>query len=161
MNKDIEDIEPLNPIYMHPWKCLNVDLCGPFPTGIYIFFVTDAYSRYSEAVLLKNTSSKSLIKELDSIFSRHGYPMTFKTDNSPNLVSVEMENNSHSQGIYHVKLSTDWPRSNREVEPYNWTLLKSIMWFMPKVKIGKVQDLVQDLFLSWYIWQFKVYLKIY
>ena len=90
MNNDVEDLiktcpfcqavtpssqfEPLNPIYMpsHPWEYLYADICGLFPTGEYIFTVIDAYSRYSEALLLKETSSKSLMKELESIFSRHG-----------------------------------------------------------------------------------------
>ena len=90
MNNDVEDLiktcpfcqavtpslqfEPLNPIYIpsHSWKYLYADICGLFPTGEYIFTVIDAYSRYSEALLLKETSSKSLMKELESIFSRHG-----------------------------------------------------------------------------------------
>ena len=58
-------------------------------------------------------SSKSLIKELESIFSRHDYPLTLKTDNGPNFVSVEMENYLCS------KSATYWPRSNGEVERYN------------------------------------------
>ena len=45
-----------------------------------------------EDILLKDTSSKSLMMELESIFSRHDYPLTLKTDNGPNLVSVEMQN---------------------------------------------------------------------
>ena len=59
--------EPLNAIFMlsYPWEYLYADICGPFPTGEYIFTVTDAYSRYPEAVLLKDTSSKSLMKELE------------------------------------------------------------------------------------------------
>ena len=70
----------------NPREYLYADLCGPFPTVEYIFTVIYAYSRYPEAVLLKDTSSKSLIKELELIFSRHGYPLTLKTDNGPNLV---------------------------------------------------------------------------
>ena len=56
--------ELLNLIYVpsHPRKYLYADLYGPFPTGEYIFTVIDAYSRYPEAVLLKDTSSESLIK---------------------------------------------------------------------------------------------------
>ena len=82
---------PLSPIYMllHPWQYLYPDLCGPFLTGEYIFTVTDAYSRYQEAVFLKDTSSKSLIKELESIFSKHGYPMTLETTYENYLCSKE------------------------------------------------------------------------
>ena len=75
-----------------PWEYLYADLCGPFPTGEYTFTVIDAYSRYPEAVLLKDFSWKILIKELEFIFSRNGYPLTLEIDNGLNLVSVEMEN---------------------------------------------------------------------
>ena len=110
----------------HPWEYLYADICGPFPAGEYIFAVIDGYSRYPEAVLLKETSSKSLIKELEPIFSRHGYPLTLKTDIGPNLVSVEMENYLRYKGIHHEKSATYWPRSNGEAERCNRTLLKSI-----------------------------------
>ena len=110
----------------HPWEYLYRDLYGLFPTGEYIFTVIDAYSRYPEAVLLKETSSKSLIKELEWLFSRYGYPMTLKTGNGPNLVSTEIENYFHWKGIHHAKSATYWPRSNGEIERYNRTLLKSI-----------------------------------
>ena len=51
--------EPLDPIHMppYPWEYSYADICGPFPTGKYIFTVIDAYSRYPEAVFLKGTSS--------------------------------------------------------------------------------------------------------
>ena len=60
MNNDVEDLikacpfcqavtpssqfEPLNPIYMpsHSWEYLHADICGPFPTGEYIYTVIDA-----------------------------------------------------------------------------------------------------------------------
>ena len=123
INNDVEDLvktclfcqavkpsqfEPLKPMYMpsHPWEYLYADLCGPFPTGEYIFTVIDVYSRYPEAVLLKDTSLKSLIKELESISSKHGYPMTLKTGNCPNFVSAEIENYLRLKRIHYVKSTT-------------------------------------------------------
>ena len=112
----------------HQWEYLYMSLCGSFPIGEYIFTVPDAYSRYPETVFLKDTSSKSLIKELVDIFQTlwHWKPMTLKTDNGPNLVSVEMKNYLCSKGIHHAKLATYWPRSNGEVKHYKERLLKSI-----------------------------------
>ena len=68
------------------------------------------------------------------MFSRHGYPLTLKTDNGPNLVLVEMENYLHSKGNHHAKSTTYWPRSNGEVERYNQTLLKLIRTIHAKGK---------------------------
>ena len=76
----------------------------PIPNRWLYIYCQYAYSRYSDVVLLKDTSSKSLIKELESIFSRYGYPL--KTDNGPNLVSVEIENYLHLKGIHRAKLTT-------------------------------------------------------
>ena len=67
-----------------------------------------------------------LIKELEFIFSRNGYPLTLEIDNGLNLVSVEMENYLYCKGIHHAKLTTYLPRISREAELYNQTLLKSI-----------------------------------
>ena len=85
--------EPLNPIYMssHTWEYLYADKCGPFSTGEYI------------------------LKELELIFSRNAYPLTLKTDNSPNLALGEIKNYLHSKGIDHARSRTSWPRSNEEV----------------------------------------------
>ena len=65
------------------------------PIGIFIWgdicSLIDTYSSYPEVVLIKLTSLKSLIKELKSIFLRHDYQLTLKTDSGLNLVSVEMK----------------------------------------------------------------------
>ena len=119
----------------YPWEYLYADLWGPFPIGEYIFTVIDAYSRYPVAILPKNTSSKSLMKEFESIFSRHGYSLTLKSHIGPNLVSVEMENYLRSQGIRHAKSATGWPRSNEKKHvtiDHSWN---EYLRFMPKVKI--------------------------
>ena len=42
-------------------------------------------------------------------------------DSKKNFVSVEIR-----KGIHHTKSANYWPRSNREVQHYNRTLLKSI-----------------------------------
>ena len=125
-SKPSSQFELVNPIYMPScqWEYLYADLSRPFPTGQYIFTVINAYYRYPEAVLLKDTSSKSLIGESESTLFRDGYPMTLKTDNGPNPVSVEIGNYLRSKEVHHAKSVTCWPRSNGEVERYNRILLK-------------------------------------
>ena len=117
-SKPSSQFELLNPMYMpsHQWEYLYADLFRPFPRGQYIFTVINAYCRYTEAVLLKGTSSKSLIEDSESTLFRDGYPMTLKTDNGLDPVSVEIENYLRSKEIHHAKLVTYWPRSNGEVE---------------------------------------------
>ena len=61
-------------------------------------------------------------------------PMTLKTDNGVNLVSVKPENYLRSKEIHRAKSATFWPRSNGEVECYNRTSLKSILAIHAKRK---------------------------
>ena len=91
-SKTFITVRATDPRYMpsHQREHLYADIFCPFPTSEYTFTVKDAYSMYPEAALLRDTSSKSLIKESETIFSRHDYPLTIKIDNGPNLVSVEM-----------------------------------------------------------------------
>lgn len=118
--------QPLQPNEMPggPWQYLYADLCGPFPTGEYVFVVIDAYSRYPEAVLMNSTTSRKLIEELEYIFARHGLPEVLKTDNAPNLVSEEMERFLRRNAVDHDRSTPYWPRSNGEVERFNRTMLK-------------------------------------
>lgn len=104
-SKPSSQFELLNPMYMpsHQWEYLYADLSCPFPTSQYIFTVINAYCRYAEAVLLKDTSSKSLIGHSESTLFRDGYPMTLKNDNGLNPVSVKIENYLCSKEIHHAK----------------------------------------------------------
>ena len=93
------NIHVVAPIGIFIWG----DICSPFPTDEYIFTLIDTYSSYPEVVLIKLTSLKSLIKELKSIFLRHDYQLTLKTDSGLNLVSVEIKSR---KGIHHAKSAT-------------------------------------------------------
>lgn len=46
------------PLPPKPWHTMNVDLCGPFPTGEYLFLVIDAYSRFPEVEIVHSTARK-------------------------------------------------------------------------------------------------------
>ena len=60
---------------------LHMDFCGPFPTGEYLFVVTDAYSRFPEVEIVHSTSASAIIPQLDRVFSTHGIPLIIKNDN--------------------------------------------------------------------------------
>ena len=38
-----------------PWHTVNVDFCGPFPTGEYLLVVMDVYSRFPEVEIMRST----------------------------------------------------------------------------------------------------------
>ena len=66
-----------------PWQDLAVDFLGPFPGGESILVVVDYYSRFFEVVVKKSTKSHDVIRALNPIFARYGYPFSLKSDNGP------------------------------------------------------------------------------
>jgi transposase InsO family protein len=53
--------------------------------------VVDYYSRYMEIQKLTSTTSAGVISALKGIFSRHGIPVEFMSDNGPQFASQEMK----------------------------------------------------------------------
>ena len=85
-----------------PWQDLAVDFLGPFPGGESILVVVDYYSRFFEVVVMKSTKSHDVIRALNPIFARYGYPFSLKSDNGPQFVSEEFEAYLRENGIQHV-----------------------------------------------------------
>ena len=74
--KNSPDPLHMTPLPPKPWHTLNMDFCGPLPTGEYLFVIIDAYSRFPEVEIVHSTSAKAIIPKLDRIFSTHGLPHT-------------------------------------------------------------------------------------
>ena len=74
---------PMMPIPMpeSPWLSVAVYLCGPFLTGETLLILVDYYSRFPFVEILKSTTSATIISKLFEIFSVHGLPGTFTSDN--------------------------------------------------------------------------------
>ena len=81
----------------HPWEKVASDLFN-LDDSTYLI-VVDYLSRYPEVVQLKSTTSASVITALKSIFSRHGVPSVFMSDNGPQFVSQDMKEFAVSYGF--------------------------------------------------------------
>ena len=83
--------EPLRPTTLPegPWQALAVDLPGPLPSKHLILVAVDYYSRYYEYEVLTSTTTDKVIDSLENMFSRHGLPMTLRSDNGPQFKSDE------------------------------------------------------------------------
>ena len=77
-----------------PWQDLAVDFLGPFPGGESILVVVDYYSRFFEVVVMKSTKSHDVIRALNPIFARYGYPFSLKSDNGPQLCQRSLKHTS-------------------------------------------------------------------
>ena len=80
--------DPLEPIRSTtlpdgPWQDLAFDLMGPLPSGHSLLVIVGYYSRFYEVEILQSTTAKKIIDCLADTFSRHGLPVTIKSDNGP------------------------------------------------------------------------------
>ena len=77
--------------------------------GEHYLVVVDYFSRYPEVIKLKSTTSSMVIEALKAIFSRHGIPETFVSDNGPQYASGEFARFASRYNFLHV---TSSPQSN-------------------------------------------------
>ena len=76
------------PLPSHPWERVAADLFELRKTTYLL--VVDYYSRFVEVQKLTSTTSMNVIAALKSIFSLHGIPLTFMSDNGSQFVPEEM-----------------------------------------------------------------------
>lgn len=104
--------EPMmpSPLPSHPWEKVGADLFEL--QGHNYLVVVDYFSRYPEVQKLTSTTSKGIIIVLKSIFSRHGIPSVFMSDNGPQFVSKEMQEFAATYSFQQVTSSPRYPQSN-------------------------------------------------
>ena len=78
--------------------------------------VVDYYSRYPEVVQQKTTTTQNIIHALKSVFSHHGIPQTYFSDNGPQYTSREFTAFAQQYGFTHTTSSPHFPRSNGMAE---------------------------------------------
>lgn len=121
--------EPLRPTPLPDglWQDLAVDLLGPLPSKHSILVVVDYHSRYYDYdVLTSTTTTEKVIDSLESIFSRHGLPVTLKSDNGPQFKSDEFRDYCAENAIVHLRTTPKWAQAIGEVERQNASIMKRI-----------------------------------
>ena len=127
MNKHIEDMvsccekclkyqskqtkEPMQTrqIPILPWQIIASDVLE-HKNQNYLVFI-DSYSKYIEAMRLNGKTSSDIIRCLNEIFSRHGYPQTLIADNMP-YNSREMRKYATQYGIHIITTSPTYSQAN-------------------------------------------------
>ena len=109
-----------------PWEDLQLDLCGPFPSGEHLVVIVDKFSRWVEVEVLNVTTTEHILQSMEKSFACHGYPLSVTTDNARNLTSHVFEEYCRLRGIRHHTVTPLWPQANGGVERQNRTLLKAI-----------------------------------
>ena len=109
-----------------PWHTVNIDFCGPFPTGEYLLVLIDAYSRFPEVDIVHSTSAKAVIPKLERIFATHGIPQVIKSDNGPPFSSAEIRDFLNEHGSAHQHITPLWPQANAQAENFMKPLTKAV-----------------------------------
>lgn len=120
--------EPLkrNRMPEHPWTDIAVDFMGPLPSGHSLFVLVDYFSRFTEAIIMRQTTAKRTVEALHETFCRFGFPETIKSDNGPQFISEDIKRYCEEYGIVLLKTTPYWPQANGEVERANKTILKHL-----------------------------------
>ncbi|CAB4031109.1 Uncharacterized protein K02A2.6 [Paramuricea clavata] len=109
-----------------PWQVIHGDFCGPFPSGDYLLVLMDEHSRFPEVEIIRSTTTAVTIGKLEKIFSVHGFPIEFVSDNGPPFNGHEFHNYLARNGIKHRKITPYWPQANAHVERFMRTIEKSV-----------------------------------
>lgn len=120
--------EPLKRTRMpeRPWTDIAVDFMGPLPSGHSLFVLVDYFSRFTEAIVMRQTTAKRTVEALHETFCRFGFPETIKSDNGPQFISEDIKRYCKEYGIVLLKTTPYWPQANGEVERANKTILKHL-----------------------------------
>lgn len=127
INKHIEDVvkncrkcaenrsdhaEPMiNSEFPHrPWEKVASDLFEHNKQSYLL--VVDYYSRFIEIAKLYSTTANSVINHLKSIFSRHGIPNIFMSDNGPQYSGYAFQEFARQYKFEHRTSSPKYPQSN-------------------------------------------------
>ena len=158
VNEPLNKYTPLQPTPLPrgPWVKGAVDLVGP-ADGKFILTYTDYYSSYPEAYILKEITSREVIKALTDIFARFGFPEELVSDNGKQFISEEFEAFLKWCGIRHIRVSPYYAWSNRKLERFHrywkkiferWSLKASpgkrnyrkFLWLIAQVHIKLVEN---------------------
>ena len=82
----------------------------------------DSASRWPEAIPIRSTTSKVVIRCLTEIFSRCGFPEKLTTDNGSQFVSKQFKTWLRDKGIAHSRATPYHPQGNGTVERLHRTL---------------------------------------
>ena len=87
-----------------------------------LLLIVDACSKWTCVKILKNTTSRTVIKEMQEEIYRFGIPTQIMSDNGPQFRSEEFAMFCKELGIHHILAAPYHPRSNGQVERYVGTI---------------------------------------
>lgn len=139
---------------------INIDIVGPLPPSNgyrYCLTIIDRYTRWPEAIPLKDINSETIAQALiKEWISRFGVPKRISTDQGTQFKSILFNDLSRLLGIHHLQTTAYHPQANGIVERWHRTLKSSLMCYntkdwtavLPLILLGLRTTLKPDLSTS-------------
>ncbi|XP_058103086.1 uncharacterized protein LOC131246729 [Magnolia sinica] len=113
-----------------PFATCGVDVIGsinpPSSKGKqYILAATDYFSKWTEAIALRNVKEKDVVNFIrHAIIYHHGIPKKIVTDNGTPFKNRDIEKLCQKSSIHHSFSTPYYPVANALVEAFNKTIVK-------------------------------------
>ncbi len=121
-------VAPLHPIpaVAPPFTRVLIDIVGPLPPSRaghkYLLTIMDVTTRYPEAIPLRSTHTKVVLKALLNFFTHFGLPSELQSDQGTNFTSRLFNQTMAEWGIRHILSSAYHPQSQGALERHHQTL---------------------------------------
>lgn len=108
-----------------PWQRIHIDFAGPI-SGHQLLIVVDAYSKWTEIIPTKITTSTWCIRNLKEIFCSFGIPNVLVSDNGRQFTSQEFKGFLSDYCISHRTTAPYHPSTNGQAERFVQTIKKAL-----------------------------------
>ena len=86
-----------------PFQVWSMDVMGPLRASYeghrYLLTLKDVFSKWFEAIPLSNTTSEKVLRALQTLYARFGYPLQVHTDNATYFRSQAMREAFQRSGV--------------------------------------------------------------
>lgn len=118
-----------------PFEQCALDIVGPLPISQngnkYLLTFQDCFSRYAEAVPIKDQSAETIAREIaTNIICRHGAPERLLTDQGTNFVSEVMRSLCKMLKIKKIQTTSYHPQANGSLERSHKTIAEYLRHYV-------------------------------
>ena len=129
-----------------PWSRLHIDYTGPIENKL-ILVIVDSTSKWIEAHVVNNSTSKVSIEKLRQTFSSQGIPLSIVSDNGTCFTSSEFSDFCVHNGIKHTRVSPFHPTSNGLAE----RAIQTIKLGIRKINGGSLESRLYKFLLQYHV----------
>ena len=118
-----------------PWQMVAVDILE-VPLSIqgnrYIIVIQDYFTKWLEAIALKDQTADTITKELIVVFGRFGMPQFLHSDQGRNFESTLLRSTLEAFGVEKTRTTAYHPQGDGMVERANRSILQMLRTFVEK-----------------------------